>query len=308
VTSRDAAKSRAAASQWEGSQLSPLFFQRVVEASGAPIIVFECAGGMAVARFVNRAFCRRTGYSADEILGTDWWATQAARVNDGALAQLRGALRDVRELQIQLRTACKDGSTFWCHCDIAPITASDGSTQRFIGVLRDITHERHELEQLRRTALHDPLTGLPNRRLLADRFHQMVAHARRDGKSFALALLDIDDFKGVNDAFGHAAGDHLLRIIATRLVASLRAEDTVARLGGDEFVVLIHSPSSYDSVQAIEARIRAIIEQPVEIQGLVIHPSGSVGASLCSADALDFEPSLDQADRRMYTHKRRRGC
>jgi diguanylate cyclase (GGDEF)-like protein/PAS domain S-box-containing protein len=294
--------------QWEGSQLSPHFFRRVVEASGVPIIVFACVGGKSVTEFVNQAFSKRTGYSASEILGTDWWAMQADRGNDGALAQMRSALREAREQQIQLRSARKDGSTFWCHCDIAPLAAGDGPVQRFIGVLRDITHERYELEQLRRTALHDALTGLPNRRLLADRFQQMAAHARRDGNSFALALLDLNNFKCVNDTFGHGAGDYLLRVIATRLMSSLRAEDTVARLGGDEFVVLIHSPSTYDSVQAIEARIKAIIEQPVEIQQQVIHPSGSVGASLCPADGLDFEPLLDQVDRRMYTQKRRRDC
>jgi diguanylate cyclase (GGDEF)-like protein/PAS domain S-box-containing protein len=280
----------------------------MIEASSAPIILFECAGGRSVARFVNEAFYKRTGYSANEIFGTDWWAMQADRGNDGALAELRSAMRKGRDLQIQLRSACKDGSTFWCHCDIAPIADSAGSARRFIGVLRDITHERYELEHLRRTAFHDPLTGLPNRRLLADRFQQMAAHARRDGNSFALALLDLNGFKRINDTFGHGAGDDLLRVIATRLVRSLRAEDTVARLGGDEFVVLIHSPNTYDSVLAIEARIKAIIEQPVEIQEQVIHPSGSVGASLCPADGLDFEPLLDKVDRRMYTQKRRRDC
>jgi diguanylate cyclase (GGDEF)-like protein/PAS domain S-box-containing protein len=292
--------------QPQGGQLSPRFFRQIVEASGAPIIVFEHDGRRSVVRFVNEAFCRRTGYAADEILGTDWWARHTGHGNDPALAQLRRALREAREMQIQLRSVCKDGSTFWCHCDIAPVTDNDGSDQCYIGVLRDISQERHELEQLRRTALYDPLTGLANRRLLADRFHQMAAHARRTDHQFALALIDLNDFKQVNDTFGHSAGDDLLRVIATRLVRSLRAEDTVARLGGDEFAVLIDSLGEYDSVRAIEARIKAIIEQPVELQEQVMRPSGSIGVSLCPADGLEFEALLDHVDRRMYAQKQPR--
>jgi diguanylate cyclase (GGDEF)-like protein len=131
----------------------------------------------------------------------------------------------------------------------------------------------------------------------------VATNARRRTREFRLALIDLDGFKSINDTFGHRAGDELLRTIGTRLTHSMRVEDTVARLGGDEFAVLIQSSYDLDSVQAVDARIRKMIEQPVMIDGSPLCPSCSIGVSLCPNDGFEFEPLLEHADRNMYKQK-----
>ena len=292
------------ATHGDGAGLSPQLCRQIIEASAAPIIVFACGNRDPSIRFVNRAFSKRTGYAVDEIRHADWWALHEGRDNERALADLREAMRRGSELQIELRSHSKtDDSWFWSHLNMAPLIDEGGTQQYYVGVLRDISDERDQLDELAHNAFHDALTGLPNRRLLIDHFGQAVDHARRDGHEFALALVDLNDFKLVNDTFGHRAGDDLLRTVGTRLTRELRAEDTVARLGGDEFAVLIQPTHGDASEQAIDARLKSIIERPMMIQGHRLSASCSIGVSLCPMQGLQFESLLDQADRRMYAQK-----
>ena len=290
--------------EMEGSAgLSPRLCQLIIEASAAPIMVFACDERNPSVRFVNRAFSKRTGYAAEEIRRTDWWAVHAGKDNERALAHLQQAMRRGSELQVELRSYSKtDDSWFWSELNMAPLT-EDGGTRYYVGVMRDINDERNRLEELAHNAFHDALTGLPNRRLLIDHFGQAVERARRDAHEFSLALIDLDDFKLVNDTFGHRAGDDLLRTVGSRLRRQLRAEDTVARLGGDEFAVLIQSTHSDAPAQTLDARLKAIVEQPMMIQGHRLAASCSVGVGLCPVDGLEFELVFDHADRRMYAQK-----
>ena len=154
-------------------------------------------------------------------------------------------------------------------------------------------------------ANHDPLTGLANRALLNDRLAQAALHARRYDRRFAVAFIDVDDFKSVNDSLGHDAGDQLLKIIADRIVHNVRATDTVARLGGDEFVVLLtDQPKELDTVPAVLRKLAAAIAQPVHLGGRRLAVTCSVGAANYPDDGADFAALLAVADAAMYRVKK----
>ena len=173
-----------------------------------------------------------------------------------------------------------------------------------------VTARTHGLEtanrQLRHLATHDVLTGLPNRVLMDDRIGQCIAHAERQGQSFAVIVLDLDRFKMVNDSFGHRVGDELLKEVAQRLKGVARDVDTVARLGGDEFVLIItHSPE-LDAAQGVARRIIEVMQAPVRVAGIELHTSPSMGIAFYPRDGSTPEMLLAHADAAMY-HAKQRG-
>lgn len=158
--------------------------------------------------------------------------------------------------------------------------------------------------ELRRQALYDELTSLPNRRLFADRLDQALAGAKRDGRSLALLYLDLDGFKPVNDIFGHAAGDQVLVEVAHRLRSRVRESDTVARIGGDEFVLLLTHGAGADHAASLAEVILQSLSQPMEIDRKTIEITASIGIALFPADAADSDVLVELADRAMYAAKR----
>jgi diguanylate cyclase (GGDEF)-like protein/PAS domain S-box-containing protein len=164
---------------------------------------------------------------------------------------------------------------------------------------------REELEtRLQHQALHDPLTGLPNRALVIDRISQGVARSTRRGSMLAVMLLDVDDFKSVNDALGHTCGDELLSDLASRLRDVVREGDTVARLGGDEFVVVCEDVGSEDEAALLAEALLGACSRPIEVSGRRFSLSGSVGVALSLAGEIDATSVLSQADMAMYRAKR----
>jgi diguanylate cyclase (GGDEF)-like protein len=155
-------------------------------------------------------------------------------------------------------------------------------------------------------ALHDPLTGLPNRRLFADRFNQLVGDARRNGQSFALVLLDLDAFKAVNDAYGHQQGDVVLVEVAQRLASHIRTSDTIARVGGDEFALLLPKTDKL-SASRLLAKLKEFLAEPILLLGGQLSVSVSVGLAVYPDDGTGQESLLDQADTAMYCDKRGTG-
>jgi diguanylate cyclase (GGDEF)-like protein len=164
----------------------------------------------------------------------------------------------------------------------------------------------HANARLRYAATHDALTGLPNRVLLADRLRQAIARASRHEIRFAVLVVDLDRFKAINDSLGHIAGDELLQEVARRLSGLLRKEDSLARLGGDEFVLLIHEVSSPQDAEEVARKILSQVALPVQLAGLDVHVSPSVGISLCPDDGADSETLLQHADAAMY-HAKKKG-
>jgi len=164
----------------------------------------------------------------------------------------------------------------------------------------------HANAQLRHAATHDALTGLPNRVLLADRLRQAIARASRHQMRFAVLVVDLDRFKAINDSLGHIAGDELLQEVARRLSGLLREEDSLARLGGDEFVLLIHEVSTPQDAEEVAREVLSQVALPVQLAGLDVHVSPSVGICLCPDDGVDSETLLQHADAAMY-HAKKKG-
>ena len=159
--------------------------------------------------------------------------------------------------------------------------------------------------QLRHLATHDVLTGLPNRVLLDDRISQALTHAHRDKTSFAVLLCDLDRFKLVNDSLGHGAGDHLLQQVARRLTEVIRDVDTVARLGGDEFVIVLSPGATRQDAVAVAHRIIEAMQPVVEIAGITIHTSASIGIAFYPDDGVTVEALVAHADAAMFAAKHR---
>lgn len=179
---------------------------------------------------------------------------------------------------------------------------------RSLGVsLEDVTNRAKMAESLRHRALHDPLTGLPNRALLHERLTRALIQADRTGEGVGLLLIDLDQFKEVNDALGHAYGDGLLRELATRLSSQLRDCDTVARLGGDEFAVLLTTGADEAGTLDVANRVAELCERPVEVGEYRLQVSASVGIALAPLHANDAETLLRRADGAMYDSKRKGG-
>jgi diguanylate cyclase (GGDEF)-like protein len=172
-----------------------------------------------------------------------------------------------------------------------------------IGVSQDITERKHREEQARFLAYHDSLTGLPNRRLLDDRLRQAVNLAQRRDTRVAVMLIDLDDFKRVNDQLGHRAGDAVLREVAHRLVGCVRKADTLARQGGDEFVVVIPDLAQEADCQVVAEKILRALEPVFRADGSEFRIGASIGISVFPGDAGDGDALLRNADAAMYRAK-----
>ena len=192
----------------------------------------------------------------------------------------------------------------WLRLEAVPAPLPDGDTGALLSIT-EVTVERHLEERLRQAALHDPLTELPNRRLLAARFAQAQASAARAGDHLGLIYLDLDRFKHINDVHGHGAGDQMLREFGARLRTVTREADTAARVGGDEFVVLCTHLDSALSLQMAASRIADAVDGAVTIAGRRASLGASVGWVLVGRD-LDLDSALNQADTAMYREKARR--
>jgi diguanylate cyclase (GGDEF)-like protein len=169
---------------------------------------------------------------------------------------------------------------------------------------RDVS-QRKELERrLAHQAAHDALTGLPARALLEDRIEQALARRRRDGRRLAVLFVDLDDFKALNDTWGHAAGDIALREVAARLERSVRDSDSAARLGGDEFGVLLDGIDGPDEAIAIGHRCLAALTQPLLVDGQELSITAAIGIALDSDETQTPDQILRHADTAMYSAKR----
>lgn len=252
--------------------------------------------------YANRAFERWSGSATRQPPTADWPTLCRIADGDGGLARLRSYMRDGRGGQAVVRTRPLGGSPGWVELRVNPLPA-EGTRERFIVQLRDVTAETNEREALRREALHDALTGLPNRRLLQIHLQQAITRARLGGESFALVFIDLDRFKQINDTLGHEVADRLLQQIARRLIREVRARDTVARLYGDEFVVLLTPLASERSAESISHRVGAWLSQPFVIDNMRVEVTCSAGVVLYP-DGTDGRHLLDSADRDMYRHKR----
>ena len=190
----------------------------------------------------------------------------------------------------------------WLLVRVMPLSGVGAAGQRLLGSLTDIDHRKRLEEKLRRNALYDAATGLPNRRLFLDRLERSVARWQESRTPFAVVFLDLDRFKVVNDSLGHQAGDRLLQVVSDRLRTILRGQDTAARFGGDEFAVLLDGVTP-DAVPAIVRRIQDSLSRPVEVEGHALWVTASLGIASSAVDYHNAEDVLRDADAAMYNAK-----
>ncbi|MFN2360467.1 MAG: diguanylate cyclase domain-containing protein [Marinobacter sp.] len=196
------------------------------------------------------------------------------------------------------------GAPLFLAVTISSVVGDHGEVSHFVGIFSDISRLKEQEQKLRVMAHYDALTGLPNRVLFSDRLQQAMALTRRQGSKLAVVYIDLDEFKPVNDAFGHEAGDQLLIEISSRMRAVLREEDTVARLGGDEFAAIVTNVQHDDSLESLLVRLLARVAEPAWVANHSVEVSASIGYTLFpQTEDLDGDQLLRQADQAMYQAK-----
>lgn len=251
---------------------------------------------------VNPAFSEITGYAAEEVLGRTPSMLGSGRHDEDFFRDLLATLVATGRWQGEVWNRRKDGDLYVQWMSAVRIGEAD-APEGFVATMTDITSRKQSEERLRFRANHDALTGLPNRRLFEDRLQSAIASALRHGERFALMLVDLDRFKGVNDRFGHLAGDALLVEVGRRLQLCVRASDTVARLGGDEFAVILGEVGGREDAAEVAGRICASMAEPFELGEGVAQVGASVGVALGPQDDADAEELQRRADAALYSVK-----
>lgn len=253
--------------------------------------------------WANKELARMFHYRPEEIIGQPTRLLYLDDASHQAFGQAAyEVLRQGDSYRGQLQMARKGGEPIWV--DISG-TQLSGDTGETMWMMLDITEMKHHEARIEKQASSDPLTGLPNRLLLADRLRQGILHSERLRNHLAVCFIDLDGFKVVNDDYGHDAGDHLLRVVAARLQTCVRGNDTVARLGGDEFVLLLANLQQRDECRLILERALAVVSEPVPLPGgAEARVSASIGIALCPDNGRTADQLMADADAAMYRAKR----
>ncbi len=255
--------------------------------------------------YVNPAFTRITGYSLDEVRGRNCNLLQGADSSQEVRDRIRTALEHELPFFGEILNYRKDGMPFWNELTIQPVRTERGEIRHFVGVIRDVSQRKARELMVEHLMLHDPLTDLPNRRALGDVLARAMERSHVQERLLAVAVLDLDGFKPVNDAFGHDAGDTVLKTVSNRFRGSLRAGDFAARLGGDEFVLLFSDLEHLDQLEAALARVQDGLEQPISLDdGVVVSISCSIGVCIYPfIDVSSPDGLLRLADQALYEAK-----
>ena len=262
--------------------------------------------------YVSPSVQRQRGYTAEEVMRqhlTEALTPDSAQVVWNQMLQARAAVEAGEaypEFVADLEQPHKNGGTVWSEVKTGGIYNENGEFIGVVGVARDLTERRKTEQQMRYMAQHDSLTGLPNRALFMDRLQQALTYCSRHQRQLAVLLLDLNKFKPVNDEYGHAAGDELLKAIGERLRKLLRASDTVARLGGDEFVVLLPQLESPQEVWQVAHKIMQALAEPFALSMATVQIGCSIGQALFPDDGSDPDTLIRIADERMYQQKQLR--
>lgn len=278
---------------------------RAVASSTNAVVIIESSKPGAPIVYVNAAFERITGYAAAEVIGKNCRFLLRDDHDQPELEAIRAAFRDQRECHVTLRNYRKDGSLFWNDVYLAPVRNESGQVTNFIGVETDVTDVKRRQDELEHLASHDALTGLPNRSLLHDRLQQAIAYAQRQRSVVAVASINLDRFKVINDSLGHVAGDCVLRTTAERIKSCLRQSDTVARSGDDEFVLVVYDQASEEGISSLLNRILDATSKPFSLDKHELFVTCSIGVSFYPRDGRDATALLRNADAAMYQAKAR---
>jgi diguanylate cyclase (GGDEF)-like protein/PAS domain S-box-containing protein len=253
--------------------------------------------------YVNRAFTRLTGYSRDEAVGRNPRFLQGAETSQATRIALREAVAVGRQVNVEILNYSKGGKTYWVELSIVPVQDDDGAVTHWISIERDISERKVKEREITRLAMEDHLTGLLNRRAAESRLEVEWGRARRDANPFAVALIDVDRFKLVNDQYGHQIGDRVLCHIASTLASNLRGGDWIARWGGEEFLLVLHGLDATGAMKAGERTRKLVKTKTVKVDVGELPVTVSIGMALYSPDAGSIDNLLAQADALLYEAK-----
>ncbi len=252
---------------------------------------------------VNPGFCDITGYAREDVIGQNPSLLSSGQQDAAFYTDMWEIVKSSGYWQGEIWNRRKDGSIYPEWLSITTLFGNEHTPDHYLGVFTDISERKSHQAHLEHLAHYDALTHLPNRVLLADRLQMALSQARRSGQTLAVGYLDLDEFKPINDRFGHQFGDRLLIEIAHRLVRSLRGGDTVARLGGDEFVLLLNEIESLAECETALARLLRSIAEPLVIDGHSVQISASLGITFFPEDNSDTDTLLRHADQSLYLAK-----
>ncbi|UDF36849.1 UNVERIFIED_ORG: EAL domain-containing protein [Shinella sp. XGS7] len=257
---------------------------------------------------VNKAFSQITGFSAEETLGQTPALLSSGRYPASYIDEIAATVERLGRWEGEILSRRKSGEIYPQRLTLSAVRDADGRLSHCVGLFSDITERKAAEAEIQRLAFYDPLTGLPNRRLLLDRLQRAVAAAQRGDRHGALLLIDLDNFKTLNDTQGHDMGDLLLKQVAGRLLPCVRKSDTVARLGGDEFVIILDElsedgPSAAAEAELVGGKLLKCLTEVYELPEMEHHSTASIGIALFGPDCQGLEELMKQADLAMYQSK-----
>ena len=286
----------------QAREIAETRFQATFRRSNIGMVIADLDGTPTA---VNPAICKLLGRRPDELVGRPWGFyghPDDAGLVMAMLGYLRGGADAYSGEQRFLRL---DGATVWLQVNVTVVRDGGDKAVYLMTQVQNITERKHLEDKMRHLALHDGLTGLPNRALLNDRLDHALASSVRSASQIGVIFIDLDDFKEVNDALGHSVGDRLLVEVSRRLRKSVRPGDTVARFGGDEFVAVCASVTR-ESMSALAVRVAQAVSAPFTIKGRRVPLKASLGITI-SRSGSDAQSLLSEADAAMYRAKDARG-
>ncbi len=273
---------------------------KVFETTADAIVISDAEDRVVM---VNAAFSKLTGFDAQEVVGKILAESPFRPLDpEGSKARMEHQLRD-GFVTAEVPRIRKDGTPLSLWLTASCVHNADGTIRNFVRVFTDISLLKETQRKLERLASFDTLTGLPNRRLLHDRLEQTTRRTQRSNNGMAVMFIDLDDFKKVNDTYGHAVGDLLLREVGSRLQKCIRSSDSVGRLGGDEFGIVLEGARLPAEAAQIGERIVASMAEPIVVEGHRLTVAASIGIAIYPDDGTDAATLLKNADAAMYAAK-----
>ena len=252
----------------------------------------------------NPAFERMTGFSLSEKKGEALWFPEISEQPENLLQRIRISIEEKGNWQGEAWAERKNNDPFPQKLSIDTLHDERGNIRYYVGVFSDITFHKRTEEEFRRLANYDSLTGLPNRACLYDRLNQTIDKSKRDQSRFAIFLVDIDNFKRINDSLGHSVGDILIKQVSTRLVNCNKEGDTVARIGGDEFVIIVEHVRTSSQVAAFAELLLKELNQPIFVRGQQLKLNFSIGITMAPDDGIVADKLIRNSDTAMYEAKK----